>query len=751
MNLDEVPAGQPVVLGKTEVNPVKARRLAELGFRAGNTVTPLHRASGGGRVVQVGTARVAVARATLSRIGLRPRHPEPDSAVPATNPAGGSEYATTPLPVAVLAPPTRGGVGCHGDSGGNAPTGVPTIALVGNPNVGKSTLFNVLTGARRQVGNWPGTTVEVGRGGWDLPGQTGALIDLPGTYSLDPISPDERLTRDLLIDASVADRPDLVVVVVSAANAARGLYLLGQVRERGLRAVVALTMSDVAHRSGVSIDPAALAEALGVPVVPVDPRRRRDVATLAPIVERELAASPPGELRYPLSEDPPDEFELADARFTWVTRAVDAASHTAGTGRPTWSDRIDRVATSPVIGPLLFLAVMWAMFQVTTTGAAPLVDGLDRLVSGPVSDGTRQLLGMVGAGGGWVEGLVVDGLIAGVGMVLTFVPLMSLMFVLLAMLEDSGYLARAAVVADRLMRAVGLPGRAFVPLIIGFGCNVPAVSATRVLPDARHRLLTALLVPFTSCSARLPVYVLVAAAIFGENAGNVVFGMYLASVVLVILGGMLLRVTLLRGIRQEPLLLDLPRYQVPLPRMLLSVTWTRLAAFLRTATGVIVVTVIAVWLLTAIPARQGVGGFGEVDPADSAFGAVASALTPVFAPAGFGDWHATGALMVGFVAKEALISSWGQTYAAEEPDDLAAPSKLGEAVRADFDASSGGHTGLVGIAFLLFVLGYTPCVATMTAQVREIGLRWTMTGMALSLVLSWSVAVAVFQIGRMIL
>jgi ferrous iron transport protein B len=394
---------------------------------------------------------------------------------------------------------------------------------------------------------------------------------------------------------------------------------------------------------------------------------------------------------------------------------------------------------------------MWGVFQLTTVGAAPLVDGLDRLFTGPVRDGAGGLVAAVGLDGTWVEGFVVDGLVAGVGMVLTFVPLMVLMFMVLAVLEDSGYLARAAVVVDRLMRAVGLPGRAFIPLVVGFGCNVPAVAATRVLPDARHRLLTVLLVPFTTCSARLPVYVLVGAAVFGEHAGTAVFAMYVASIGLVILGGLLLRVTLLRGVRPEPLVLDLPSYQVPLPRMLLAVTWTRLVAFLRTATGIIVVTVAAVWLLSAAPAHPGAGSFGAVAIEDSAFGAVSAAVAPVFAPAGFGDWHTAGALLVGFVAKEAVVSSWAQTYATDEPDDLARPGRLGAVVRADFEASSGGHPGPAGLAFLLFVLGYSPCVATMTAQVREVGRRWAAVGVAMNLTVSWLVAVAVFQIGRLFL
>ena len=270
----------------------------------------------------------------------------------------------------------------------------------------------------------------------------------------------------------------------------------------------------------------------------------------------------------------------------------------------TWTDRIDRVATAPVLGPLLFLAVMWLVFQITTVVAAPLQDALDTLVAGPVSDASRAVLGAIGLGGSAIEGFVVDGLVAGVGMLLTFVPLMALMFLLLAVLETSGYLARAAVVTDRAMRAIGLPGRAFLPLIVGFGCNVPAISATRVLPDARQRVMTSLLVPFTACSARLTVFVLVGATFFGSNAGNVVFGMYVLSIVLVIGVGFVLRSVLWRSMGADALVIDLPAYHLPMPRQVAIMTWTRVRAFLRTAGGIIVVTVAAVWLLSAIPAPR---------------------------------------------------------------------------------------------------------------------------------------------------
>lgn len=632
---------------------------------------------------------------------------------------------------------------CHGDSGGvAAPPGTAVVALAGAPNVGKSTLFNRLTGSRREVGNWPGTTVEIGRGLFDDGVRQFDVIDLPGAYSLDPLSPDEALTRSLLIDALPGERPDVVVVVGDAVRLARSLYLVRQLRETGQRLVLALTMGDIADAHGVHVDAAALTAELGIPVVMIDPRHRQGRPDLITAVETALASPAPAAIVAPDTEG----FAAADERFAWIDAVVEAAVARREPTRARWSDRLDRLALSPILGPVLFLAAMWAVFQLTTTVAAPLQDFLDWFFSGPVTSGAVALLDGVGLGDTWVRGLVVDGLIAGVGMLLTFVPLMAIMFALLALLEDSGYLARAAVVADRLMRSIGLPGRAFLPLIVGFGCNVPAVSATRILPNARHRIMTALLVPFTSCSARLAVYVLVASIFFPEQAGTVVFVMYLLSIVFVVVIGLLLRGTLWRAVGSDPLIIDLPPYQRPTLRLTVSVMWLRLSGFLRTAGGIIVATVAVVWFLQAIPVTSGYG-FGEVPVADSLYARTAQAVTPVFTPTGFGTWETTSALMVGFVAKEAVISSWSQTYSAEEPNTLEQPGRLGEYVSADFELSSGGHTSAAVWAFLVFLLAYTPCVATLAAQKREIGMRWTASGIAMQLSVAWVAAVAVFQIG----
>lgn len=636
---------------------------------------------------------------------------------------------------------------CHGAPVAEfAPVGTPTIALVGAPNAGKSTLFNALTGASATMGNYPGTTVEVSRGVWRAGGATYNIIDFPGAYSLDPVSPDEALTRELLLDdAAGNDRPDIVLAAVDTSNLARGLYLVAQLVEHPYRVVVVLTKSDVAAEQGLEVDPVALERELGVPVVTLDPRRR-DVGGVAELVARQLQ-QPAAPARETAAGD---EFEQADERFEFIDNAV-AAATLRDEHRDTLTETVDRFVLHPLLGPLLFLVAMFVVFQITTTVAAPLQDALDAFFTGPLSEWASAGLERIGLGYPFVKGLIVSGLIGGVGMVLTFVPLMALMFLCLAVLEDSGYMARAAVVADRLMRAIGLPGKAFIPLIVGFGCNVPAISATRVLATPQQRRLTALLVPFTSCSARLTVYVMLAQTFFPDHAGTVVFAMYVVSIALVVLAGLLLKSTLWRTMGSDPLVIDLPTYQLPTARLTCSVMWSRLKGFLHTAGGIIVATVVVIWALQSTPAVGGYG-FGDEDlaPADSVYGVASGAVAPVFEPAGFGSWSLTGPLVTGFLAKEAVISTWAQTYALDDPSDLApveqGTSDLAAAVRADFTQASGGHMVAAVWAYMIFLMAYTPCVATLAAQRREIGWKWTLFGLIGQLTLAWALAVATFQL-----
>ncbi|MDK8660150.1 ferrous iron transport protein B [Corynebacterium sp. MSK204] len=635
---------------------------------------------------------------------------------------------------------------CHSTSSMRiAAEGTPVLALVGAPNSGKSTLFNALTGAKVQTGNWPGTSVEVSRGLWNAQPEAFDIIDLPGAYSLDPMSPDEAFTKQMLIDCPADERPDVVVVLVDATAPARGLNLALQIAAEPYRVVLGVTKEDMAEQQGISIDTDALSRATGMPVVSVNGRRRRNLDGLETAVAQAMRAEP-----TIIRED-----SGLDQRFADLDAAEKAAVHRVEVGE-TLTQRVDRMVLHPVVGPLLFLAVMWAVFFITTTVAGPMQDGLEDLITGPVSDAARAGLEAIGLDHWLITGLLVDGLIGGVGMVLTFAPLLALMFLCLAVLEDSGYMARAAVVTDRVMRSIGLPGKAFIPIVVGYGCNVPAISATRVLGDVRHRILTCLLIPFTSCSARLIVFMMLAQVFFPDHAGSAVFGMYVLSIALVVAVGLALRKTVWRAMPSEALVIDLPSYQLPTFKLSLSVMWVRLKGFLHTAGGIIVATVVVIWLLMSIPVTGG-HSFDEeaVPPEDSAYGAVSKAISPAFAPAGFDSWSLTGPLVTGFVAKETLISTWAQTYAVDDVTDAdpeeQAESSLADHIRSDFDAASGGH-GLAAVwAYMVFLLAYTPCVATVAAQRREIGWKWTLIGFALQLVTAWVLAVGVFQVLRLFL
>ena len=663
---------------------------------------------------------------------------------------------------------------------GRRPSGrAPVVAIAGAPNAGKSTLFNALSGAGARMGNWPGTSVEVEHGIWHpvkasrsratgrpldpallddvelgmAPADAYELVDLPGAYSLNPLSGEEQVSSDALLGERP---PDVIVAVADAAHLARSLYLIAQLRELPVRVVVALTMVDVAHRHGIVVDVPALQEQLGVPVVAVDPRRRSGLGELAGPVWEALAGPAPKPRPWsgPGGEPARDKggginpWVRDDERFAWIERVTSSVLAKTGQGRVTWSDKVDRWTLAPVAGPVIFLAAMWLILQVTTSVAAPMQEWLADLFSNDVARGARSLLSMIGMGHSWLQGLVVDGIITGVGTVLSFVPLMVIMFVLLALLEDSGYLARGAVVADATMRRLGLPGQAFLPLIVGFGCNVPAVASTRILPQRSHRVLTALLVPFTTCTARLTVYLLVCSTFFGRWAGTVVFGMYVVSVLLVVAVGLLLRRTVWRVLPDQPMVLDLPPYQHPTLRLVAAVTWQRLKGFLQSASGIIVAVVVVVWLLQAIPVRAGTGGFDNPDVSNSVFAAIARFISPLFTWAGFADWRLVSALIVGLAAKEAVVSSWAQTFQVAEASHAAAG--LAGPLHQAFAVAAGGHTLLAVAAFLVFLLAYTPCVATLAAQAHEIGWRWTAFGLVVQFVIAWVLAVLVFQVGCLI-
>ena len=453
------------------------------------------------------------------------------------------------------------------------------------------------------------------------------------------------------------------------------------------------------------------------------------------------------------------------------------------------TDRIDAIVTHRWLGIPIFLGLMWVVFKLTTDVAGAFLDWVDAAVAGPISRLATTLVEAIGLGGTWVESLVVDGVIAGVGAILVFVPVLMSLYLALAFLEDTGYMARAAFVMDRVMGGIGLQGKSFLPMLVGFGCTVPAVYATRTLDSRRDRILTTMLVPFMSCGARLPVYVLLGTVFFPAYAGLAVFAMYLLGIAVALVVGLVLRSTLLPETRYAPTIMELPPYRVPTLRSIWFHTWTRTRSFLAGAGSIIFATMMVVWLLMAVP--TGGGSFADTDVDDSAFAAVAGVVAPVFEPAGFGSWEATGSLMSGFVAKEVVIGTMAQVYGhadAEPPsessvmasivevvsgfgdamvdaaravpsivgidlggdDDVDTSSSLMASIEESFDESSGGSGPLAALAFMVFVLLYTPCMATVGAIRQEIGSGWMWGSVIGQTLLAWVMAVAVFQVGSML-
>jgi ferrous iron transport protein B len=483
---------------------------------------------------------------------------------------------------------------------------------------------------------------------------------------------------------------------------------------------------------------------------------------------------------------------IADRRYGWINGLVRETVHRTTADRLTLSDRIDKIVTNRILGIPIFLAMMWIVFKVTTDVASPMLDWVDGVIGGPITNWVVAIIELLGLGGTWVESLFVDGIIAGVGGVLVFVPVLMALYLALAILEDSGYMARAAFVMDRLMHALGLHGKSFLPMIVGFGCTVPALYATRTLENEEDRILTGLLVPFMSCGARLPVYVLFAAVFFPQNTGGVVFSLYLLGIVVAIVVGMILKRTLFKGKEESPFVMELPPYRMPTLKGIWFHMWERTGAFVRKAWTIILGTSVVIWLLLAVP-LGGAGAFADANVDHSLFAGVSRVIAPVFKPLGFGEWQASGSLITGFVAKEVVVGSMAQVYGAEdaaeevaesttffedvgeiatsfvgalwdtvrsiplivgidvfEGEEEAEPTALMAAVEKSFQASSGGHGGLAAFGFMVFILLYTPCMVAVAAERQELGTKWMWFSIVGQLALAWLLAFLIFQGGKLL-
>lgn len=671
----------------------------------------------------------------------------------------------------------------------------PVIALAGNPNVGKTTLFNALTGSRQTVGNWPGVTVEHKQGYYLYQGKRYEVIDLPGIYSLSASSPDEQVARNYILQK----KPDLVINIVDAANLERNLYLTVQLMELGAPLLLLLSMTDIAERNEIYIEYRHLESHLGFEAHPMVLNRRFDLSKLYALIENRLQQEQkPERIRYdevveghlqkimnlletkreqppafpsewrqmPLNwlalkllerdeliwpELPePDQAEvekeihavekhrgqasvavLADDRYGFIRGLVKDVVKRRPLHKATYSDRIDRLALSGIWGLPLFFGVMYLVFLLAVRASAPLIGWIDTTLSWVLVEQWGSLLRGIGLPE-WVAYLLSDALGGGIATIGTFIPPIFFIFASLSILEDSGYMARAAFIADKFMRKIGLPGKAFIPLLVGFGCTVPAIMATRTLESKRDRVFASLLTPFMSCGAKLPVYTFLAMLFFPRRADIVIFGLYLFGVAMGMLFGMLLRKTIFKT-QPGNFVMELPPYHLPTLNAILLHTWHRLKDFIFRAGKTILLVIILMNLLQIVMIPDPFGATGD---RASLLEISGRAITPVLAPMGIkaSNWQASVALVSGLFAKEAIVGTMQSLY--QNGGDAA--------LNANIQKGFGSLAAV--IAYLVFVLLYSPCAATLALLFKEHGLRWMLFAFVYLTFLAWIIATLIYQI-----
>ncbi|MDA0689319.1 MAG: ferrous iron transport protein B [Proteobacteria bacterium] len=664
------------------------------------------------------------------------------------------------------------------------------IALIGNPNCGKTTLFNILTGSRQKVGNWPGVTVEKKFGYFRLQEREVELVDLPGIYSLeqDYKGVDEQIAHDYLMGGEI----DLIINIIDASNLERSLVLSQQLQEMSVPMIVVLNMLDVAEQSGITLTPARLQENLGTPVIAMVASRRKGIeelkqamiATLSPATsaaQKAQATRPEQD-----SGNEPNETDPILRRYHKSRQLSSGVVEVLPT-QHSLSEKLDAVVLNRWLGVPIFLLMIYLMFTVAVNVGAVFIDFFDILFAAVLVDGTSWLLEQISAPA-IITTLLAQGVGGGITLVASFIPVIGFLYLCLSVLEDSGYMSRAAFVIDRLMSGIGLPGNAFVPLIVGFGCNVPAVMATRTLGRDSDRLMTIAMAPFMSCGARLTVYALFAAAFFQQNGQNIVFGLYLLGIALAIFTGWVFRRQLFTG-EITPSFQEMPAYHVPIMRNILLTTWFRLKGFIFRAGKTIVVVVIALSFLNSIGTD---GSFGNEDSEESVLSAIGKTITPAFSPLGIQEenWPATVGLFTGMFAKEAIVGTLDALYSEPTgsegdaaPDLVAAFNEaigtigtellaLGDTLGDPLGISIGDVSDLEAVAeeqevqgstltnmaalfvspfaafcYLVFILLYAPCVAVLGAVNKEAGPQWTLLVFSWSTGLAYITATVCYQLG----
>ncbi len=661
------------------------------------------------------------------------------------------------------------------------------VGLAGNPNVGKTTVFNQLTGMRQHVGNWPGKTVERAEGHFSHGGYDYDVVDLPGNYALSAHSMEEIVSRDFIVD----DDSDVIVNVVDAANLERNLYLTVQMMELGANLVMALNMNDFAKKKDHIIDIKLMSELLGFPVIEINAKTKDGFEELLTTVEK--ASKNPidsseklsygNEIKGHLASiqqlieqdcsllDVPSiwtaikllekdsiviekvqqsskssqimvevdkvashlhdvyqegaEEVIANARYSFIDGLMAEAVKRPAVEKETTTDKIDRIVTNRILAIPIFIIIMYLLFQLTFTIATPFVDLIDAGFCA-LGEYLAEAVGneMLGS-------FLQDGLIGGVGGVLVFLPQIILMFLFLSILEDSGYLARAAFTLDKIMHSlVGLHGKAFIPMILGFGCGVPAVMATRTMENESDRLLSMMLIPFMSCTARLPIYSIFIAAFFTANQGLILLSIYLLGIVVALIVAGILKRTMFKGL-SAPFVMELPTYKVPSVKGVLLHTWDKTKGFLRKAGTIILGAAIVIWILSYLP--MGV----EYGSQECVLGMIGTAIAPIFAPLGFGTWQAGIAILTGLVAKEVVVSTFATLGGLEEDDEEGVTELVHDA-----------FTPLSAYSFMAFCLLYVPCFASLGAIKQETNSwKWPLTMAGITLVTAYIVSLLIYNVG----
>ena len=658
------------------------------------------------------------------------------------------------------------------------------IALVGNPNCGKTTLFNELTGSDQYVGNWPGVTVEQKSGLLLHHKDEVEVIDLPGIYSLNTYSLEENVTRDFIED----ERPEVIINIVDASNLERNLFLTLQLAEMHTPMVIALNMMDILEARGDKLDVKLLSKLLNIPIVPIVARKSEGTDELIeqaisaigkpvkmPQIYSDRIESLIKELETKMNQkncrrmhavrfiDDENSFKnhgvsderiaelsafvdkriegipmdrdmiITDEKYAFITKIAEKVL-TRAERKMTTSDKIDRIVTNRFLAIPVFLLIMLLVFFTAFGPLGNLLsDGFSYLTNDLLFGGIKTLLKSINTAD-WLYSLICDGILSGVGSVLSFLPQLAVLFLTLSLLEDSGYMARAAFITDRLLKRFGLSGRSFIPMLMGFGCTVPALMSARTLPNERDRRLTMLITPFMSCSARLPIYALFAGIFFPDYQAAAIFSMYIIGIIVALLSGIILKKFVTKGDKTE-FIMELPEYRMPTFRNLMQHTWEKIRGFVQKAGTVLLIAFIVIWFLQKFNFS-----FQMVQNSDdSIFCSIGKCIAPLFAPLGFGDWHASSALLTGVIAKEAVVGTFGIFYGGGEAV-ASNPGLIAAQMQAIF-------TPAAALSFMTFALLYTPCVAALATMRKELhSAKWMTFFVIYQLVVAWVVAFGVYHI-----